>query len=49
MYLFQKEKNISEFFFAFFKCASIFEDFPKKMTLVAYVFPKGRTAKDMVR
>ena len=40
MYLSQKQKIFSKFFSAFFKSALNFEHFQKKMTLIAYVFPK---------
>ena len=38
-----------EFFTAFFESALNFEDFQKKMTLIAYVFPKLPTTKDVLR
>ena len=37
------------FFFGFLKCTSILEHFLKKMNLIAFVFPKLRTPKDVVR
>ena len=40
MHLSQKEKIFSEFFSAFSESALNFEQFQKKMTLIAYVFPK---------
>ena len=43
-----KTKNLSVLF-CILKSRSKFEDFEKKMTLIAYVFPKLRIAKDMVR
>ena len=49
MHLSQKQKNFSEFFCDFFKCISNFKYFQKKMTPIAYVFPKLRTPKDVVR
>ena len=49
MHLSQKQKSFSELFCAFLKSTLNFELFQKKMTLLASVFPKGRTAKDMVR
>ena len=53
MQLTKKEKILSEFFVSFLKFTSIFESFQKKkkkkMTLIAYVFLKLRTAKVMVR
>ena len=45
----QKKKIFSEFFSAFFKVALNFEHFQKKMTLIAYVFPKLTTSKDVLR
>ena len=48
-HLSQKQKTFSEIFCAFFKCTSNFEHFQKKMTLIAYVFPKLRTPKYVVR
>ena len=49
MHLSQKQKNFSEFFSSFFKSALNFEDFQKKMTLIAYVFPKLTTMKNVFR
>ena len=49
MHFSQKQKTFSEVFSAFFKSTSNFEHFQKKMTLIAYVFPKFRTPKDVVR
>ena len=40
MHLSQKQKFFSEFFSAFSESALNFEQFQKKMTLIAYVFPK---------
>ena len=37
------------FFCAFIKFTLNLEYFPKKMTLIAYVFPKLRTPKEVVR
>ena len=48
-HLFQKQKVFSEFFGAFFKFALNFEHLKKKMTLIAYVFPKLPTTKDVLR
>ena len=45
----QKQKIFSQFFPAFFKSALNFEHFPKKMTLIAYVFPKLTTTKNVLR
>ena len=49
MPLSQKEKRFSQLFFVFFKSAFNFEHFQKNMTLIAYVFPKLETRKDVVR
>ena len=49
MHLSQKQKIFSEFFSAFFKSALYFEIFQKKMTLIAYVFPKLTTTKNVLR
>ena len=49
MHLSQKQKVFSEFFSAFFKSALNFEHFEKKMTLMAYVFPKLPTTKNVHR
>ena len=49
MHLSQKEKIFSEFFFGFFESALNFEHFQKKMTLIAYVFPKLTTTKNVLR
>ena len=49
MNLSQKAKIFPEFFFAFFESALNLEHFQKKMTLIAYVFPKLRTTKDVLR
>ena len=49
MPLSQKEKSFSQLFFVFFKSAFNFEHFQKNMTLIAYVFPKLETRKDVVR
>ena len=49
MYLFQKQNVFSEFFSAFFESALNFKNFQKKMTLIAYVFPKLPTTKDVLR
>ena len=40
MHLSQKQKIFSQFFSAFSESALNFEQFQKKMTLIAYVFPK---------
>ena len=49
MHLSQKQKFFSEFFSGFFKSALNFEHFQKKMTLIAYVFPKLTTTKNLLR
>ena len=49
MHLPEKKKIFSEFFAAFLKCALNFEHFQKKKTLIAYVFPKLTTTKDVLR
>ena len=48
MHLSQKQKIFSEFFSAFFKSALNFEHFEKKMMLIAYVFPKLTTTKNVL-
>ena len=47
MELSQKQKTFSEFFSAFLKSTLDFEHFLKKMTLIADVFPKWRTRKNV--
>ena len=49
MHLSGKQKSFSQFFSAFFKSALNFEHFQKKMTLIAYVFPKLPTTKNVLR
>ena len=49
MHLSQKPKIFSELFFSFFEFLLNFEHFQKKMTLIAYVFPKLPTTKDVLR
>ena len=49
MYLSQKQKHFSQFLCAFFKSTSNFQHFQKKITLIAYVFPKLRTLKNVLR
>ena len=49
MHLVQKQKTFSEFFSAFSKFTLNFEHFQKKMTLIANVFPKLPTTKDVLR
>ena len=49
MHFSQKQNIFSQFFSSFFESALNFEHFQKKMTLIAYVFPKLRTTKDVLR
>ena len=49
MHLSQKEKIFSEFSSKIFESALNFEHFQKKMTLIAYVFPKLPTTKNVLR
>ena len=49
MHLSQKQKIFSEFFSAFLKSALNFEHFEKKMSLIAYVFPKLPTTKNVLK
>ena len=49
MHLSQKPKIFSELFCAFFAFVLNFEHFQKKVTLIAYVFPKLPTTKDVLR
>ena len=49
MHLSQKQNIFSQFFSAFFKSALNFEHFQKKMTLIAYLFPKLTTTKNVLR
>ena len=49
MSLSKKQKVFSQLFSAFFKYALNFEHFQKKMTLLAYVFAKLPTTKDVLR
>ena len=49
MHLSQKQKIFSDFFPALFESGINFEHFEKKMTLIAYVFPKLPTTKDVLR
>ena len=49
MELSQKQKTLSQYFSAFLKCSLNFEHFQKKMTLIAGVFLKLRTPKNMAR
>ena len=45
----QKQQIFLKFFSTFFESALNSERFQKKMTLIAYVFPKLRTTKDVLR
>ena len=49
MHLSQKQKIFSGLFSAFIKSALNFKHFQKKMTLIAYVFPKLTTTKNVLR
>ena len=49
MHLSQKPKIFSELFGAFFESLSNFQHFQKKITLIAYVFPKLTTTKDVLK
>ena len=48
MHLSQKQKIFSQFSSTFFKSVLYFEHFQKKMTLIAYVFPKLTTTKNLL-
>ena len=49
MHLCKKQKIFSRFFSAFFESVLNSEHFQKKMTLIAYVFPKIPTTKNVLR
>ena len=49
MLLFRKKKTFSPLFSSFLKSSLNSEHFQKKMTLMADVFPKLRTPKNMIR
>ena len=49
MHLWKKQKIFSEFFSAFFESALNFDHFQKKMTFIAYIFPKLPTTKNVLR
>ena len=49
MHLCKKQKTFSEFFSAFLESALNFEHIQKKVTLIAYVFPKLTTTKNVLR
>ena len=48
MHFYRKQKSFSEFSCAFFESALSLEHFQKKMTLIAYVFPKLPTKKNVL-
>ena len=48
MHLSQKQNVFCQFFSAFLESALNFEHFYKKMALMAYVFPKLPTTKDVL-
>ena len=48
LHLSQKEKIFSKYFSPFFESALNSEHFQKKMTLIAYVFPKLPTTKNVL-
>ena len=49
MHLSRKQKSFSEFSCAFFESALNLEHFQTKMTLIAYIFPKLPTTKNVLR
>ena len=49
MQLSKKQKDFSELFCAFFKFTLNFKHVQTNMTLIAYVFPKLQTRKNLVR
>ena len=49
MHLSQKQNIFSEFFSAFFKSTLNSEHFQKKIKVIAYVFPKLPTTKNVLR
>ena len=49
MHLSRKQNSFSEFSCAFFEYALSLEHFQTKMTLIAYVFPKLQTTKNVLR
>ena len=49
MHLSQKQMIFSQFFSAFFESALNSEHFQKRITLIAYVFPKLPTTKNLLR
>ena len=49
MHLSQKQKIFSEFFSSFSESALNFKHFQKNVILIAYVFPKLPSTKDVLR
>ena len=49
MQLYKKQKKFSEIFFGFLKSILNFKHLPRKMILIAYVFPERPVPKNMVR
>ena len=49
IHLSRKQKSFSDFSCAFFESGLSLEHFQKKMTLIAYVFPKLPTTKNLLR
>ena len=49
MHLSRKQMSFSQYSYAFFESALSLEHFQKKMTLIAYVFPKLPTTKNVLR
>ena len=49
IHLSEEQKTFSQFFCAFFKSESSLDHLQKKMTLIAYAFPKLRRLKNLVR
>ena len=49
MKLYQKQKKFSEFFVTFLKSILNFKHIPKRMPLIADVYPEIPAAKNMVR
>ena len=49
MHLCKKQKIFSQFFSAFSESALNLEHFQKKMRLIAYVFPKLPTSRNLLR
>ena len=49
MHLSQKQEIFSQFFSEFFESTLNFEHFQQKMTVIAYVFPKLPTTKNVLR